>query len=62
MRHGDVFSPLLSHNNPCFPCNIAITNFLVLHRCEVRFHDIIDRTVHNYVYMMTSFYAKKSKT
>ena len=21
----------LSHNNPCFPCNIAITNFVVLY-------------------------------
>ena len=37
---------ILSHNNPCSPCTIAITNFLVLHMCEVRFHDVIDRTVH----------------
>ena len=37
---------------------IAITNFLVLHHCEIRFHDVIDRTVHNYVYIMTSSYAK----
>ena len=36
----------LSHNNPSFQCNIAITNFLVLHTCEIRFRDIIDRTVH----------------
>ena len=35
----------LSHKTPCFPCNIAITNFLVLHMCEIRFHDVIDRTV-----------------
>ena len=38
----------LSHNNPCFPCNIAITNFLILYTCEVRFYDVIDRTVHTF--------------
>ena len=38
----------LSHNNPCFPCNIAIMNFLVLYTCEMRFHDVIDRTVHTF--------------
>ena len=48
---------LLSHNNPCFQCNIAITNFLVLHTCEIRFHDVINRTVH----MFTSSYAKIPK-
>ena len=32
---------LLSDNNLCFICNIAITNFLVLHMCEIRFHDVI---------------------
>ena len=37
---------LLSQNNPCFPCNIAITNFLVSHTCKIIFHDVIDRTVH----------------
>ena len=36
---------VLSHNNPCFPCNIAITNFLVLHTCEIKFHNVIDCTV-----------------
>ena len=25
----------VSHNNPCFPCNIAITNFLTLYTCEI---------------------------
>ena len=41
----------LSHNNPYFPCNIAITNFLVLHTCEIRFHDVIGQsTVHMYSY------------
>ena len=35
----------LSHNNPCFPCNIAMTSFLVSHTCEIRFDDVIDRTV-----------------
>ena len=42
-----------------FPCNITITNFLVPHTCQIRFHDVIDRTVH--VYMMTSSYAKIPK-
>ena len=32
----------LSHNNPCFPCNIAITTFLVSHTCKIRH---LDRTV-----------------
>ena len=36
---------LLSHNNPCFPCNIAIMNFLVSNKCKIRFHDVIYRTV-----------------
>ena len=36
---------ILSHNNPCFPCNIAITNFLVSNTCKIRFHDVIDRTI-----------------
>ena len=53
-------SPLqifLSHNNTCFQCNIVITNFLVLHTCEIRFHDVIGpSTVHMYSY------AKISKT
>ena len=35
----------LSHNNPCFRCNIAISNFLVTHTCEIRFHDDINRSV-----------------
>ena len=25
----------VSHNNPCFPGNIAITNFLVCNTCEI---------------------------
>ena len=37
---------LLSHKNPYFWCDIATTNFLVLHMCEIRFHDVINRTVH----------------
>ena len=40
--NGDT---ILSHNNPCFQCNIAITNFLVPNTCEIRFHDVIYRTV-----------------
>ena len=40
-----------SLNNPCFQCNIAITNFLVSHTCEKRFHDVIGQsTVHMYSY------------
>ena len=38
------YSPyFISHNNPCFRCNTAITNFLVSNACEIRFHDVIDR-------------------
>ena len=41
-----------SHNNPCFQCNIAITNFLALHTCEIRFHDVIGKcTVHDYIFL-----------
>ena len=39
-----VFS-FYHRTNPCFPCNIAITNFLVSNTCEIRFKDVIDRTV-----------------
>ena len=47
----------LSHNNPCLQCNIAITNFLVSHTFEIKFHDFIGQsTVHMYPY------AKNSKT
>ena len=32
-------------------CNIAITNFRVLHMCEIRFHDVIGQsTVHMHSY------------
>ena len=34
----------LSHNNPCFQCNTAITNFLVSNTCEIRFHDVIGQS------------------
>ena len=48
-----------SHNNSCFQCNIAITNFLVSNTCEIRFHDVIGQsTVHMYMYS----YAKNSET
>ena len=41
----------LSHNNPCFQCNISITNFLVLRTCEIRFHGVIGQsTGHMYSY------------
>ena len=37
---------LLPQNNLCFPCNITITNFLIVYTCEIRFCDVIYRTVH----------------
>ena len=36
-----IQNEILSHNNPCFQCNTAITNFLVSNTCEIRFHDVI---------------------
>ena len=40
-----------SHKNPCFQCNVAITNFLVSHTCEIRFNDFIGQsTVPMYSY------------
>ena len=42
---------ILSHNNPCFQCNIAITIFLVSHTFEIRFNDVIGQnTVPMYSY------------
>ena len=38
---------VLSHNNPYFQCNIAITNFLVSHTCEIRFHDVIGESTND---------------
>ena len=34
----------LSHNNPCFQCNTAITNFLISNTCEIRFLDVIGQS------------------
>ena len=39
-----LHNTFLSHNNPCFQCNIAITIFLVSHTCEIRFNDVIGRS------------------
>ena len=36
--------PILSHNNPCFQCYIAITNFLVSNTCEIRSDDVIGQS------------------
>ena len=47
---------ILSHNNACFQCNIAIKNF-VLHMYEIRFNDIMDCTVH----MFTSWRHPRQK-
>ena len=41
LTNGDT---ILSHNNPCFQCNIAITNFLVFNMCEIRFNDVIGQS------------------
>ena len=41
MANGDT---VLSHNKPCFQCNIAITNFLVSNKCEIRFRDVIGQS------------------
>ena len=42
---------ILSDNDPCFQCNIAITNFLVSHMCKIRFNDVIGQsTPHMYSY------------
>ena len=39
----------LSHN-PCFKCNIAITNFLVSHKCKMIFHNVIRQsTIYIYI-------------
>ena len=47
----DPQTPRLSHNNLCFQCNIAITNFLGSHTCQMRFHDVIGQnTVPMYSY------------
>ena len=41
----------LSHNNPCFQCNTAVTNFLISSTCEIRCHDVIGQsTVPMYSY------------
>ena len=54
LSHNKTFSQFsknnydfyLSHNNPYFPCNVAITNFLVSHTYNIRFHDVaLYRTV-----------------
>ena len=46
-RLSHILDNFLSHNNPCFQCNTAITNFLVLHTCKVRVHDVTGQsTIH----------------
>ena len=37
---------LLSHNNPYFKCNIAFTNVLVSHTCEISFNDVIVKSLY----------------
>ena len=62
MKGSIIFSAQrnhLSHNNACFPCNIAITNFLVSHTYEIRFHDVIGRSnVHMYTYAKILKYGR----
>ena len=36
----------LSHNNHCFQCIIANTNFLVSHMCKIRFHDVVGQALY----------------
>ena len=38
---------VVSHNHHCFQCNIAITNFLVSHTCDIRFHDVISQSTND---------------
>ena len=40
-----IFNCVLSHNNPCFQCNIAIANCLLSHTCEIRFNDALCRCI-----------------
>ena len=41
----------LSHNDSCFQCNLAVTNFLVSNTYEIRFHDVTGQiTEHMYSY------------
>ena len=37
---------ILSHNNPCFQCNKAVTNFLVSYTCEIRCNDVIVKALY----------------
>ena len=49
--HYSYSNIILSHNNPCFQCNIAIMNFLVSHMCEARFNVVTGQsTVPMYSY------------
>ena len=50
-----IWESVLSHKNPCFPCNIAITNFLVSNTCEIRFHDVIGQSTVHYVFLLKKF-------
>ena len=43
-RSKNLPEKLLSNNNPCFPCNIVITNFRILYTCKIRFYGVIYRT------------------
>ena len=51
MNCAAITEKYLLYNNPCFQCNIDITNFLVSHTFEIKFHDIIGQsTVHTSMY------------
>ena len=54
-----IMKTFLSHSNPCFQSNTAI--FLVLHTCEIRFHDVIDRTVRMSSYANIPKHGQMSK-
>ena len=49
----------LSHNNPCFQCDTAITNFPISNTCGIRFHDVIGQsTVPMYSYAKVLKYGR----
>ena len=45
LTHDGATENMLSHNSPCFQCNIFIMNFLVSYMCGIRFLDVTDCTV-----------------
>ena len=49
------FEFYLSHNNPCFQRDKAITNILALHTCEILFNGVIGQSnvpMYSYSYLI----------